>query len=92
MSELTCAEFVELVTAYLESSLTAEIEARFVEHLAGCEGCDRYLDQFRDTIRRLGTLPPESLPAPVRQELLTAFRDWPRPSEDLNDDDSGRSL
>ena len=93
MSELTCAEFVELVTAYLERSLPAEVEARFVEHLAACGGCERYLDQFRETIRRLGTLPPESLPAPVRHELLTAFRDWPRTSEDPNNkDDSGQSL
>ena len=92
MTELTCAELVELVTAYLERSLPAEVEARFVEHLAACEGCERYLDQFRDTIRRLGTLTPESLPAPVRQELLTAFRDWPRASEGIDDDDSGRGL
>ncbi len=93
MSELTCADFVELVTAYLERSLTAEVEATFVEHLAACEGCERYLDQLRDTIRRLGTLPPESLPAQVRQELLTAFRDWPRTSEGIDDDDdSGRDL
>lgn len=93
MTELTCAEFVELVTAHLERSLPADVEARFVEHLAACEGCERYLDQFRDTIRRLGCLPPESLPAPVRQELLTAFRDWPRASEDTgNNNDSGRSV
>ena len=93
MSELTCAEFVELVTAYLERSLTAEVEARFAEHLAACEGCERYLDQFRDTIRRLGSLPPETLPAPVRRQLLTAFGDWPRTSEDIDDDnDSGQSV
>ena len=92
MSELTCAEFVELVTAHLERSLPAEVEARFVEHLAACEGCERYLDQFRDTIRRLGSLPPETLPGPVRTQLLTAFRDWPRTSEDTPDsDESGQS-
>jgi anti-sigma factor RsiW len=90
MSELTCAEFVELVTAYLERALPAEVEARFVEHLAACEGCERYLEQFRDTIRRLGSLSPESLPASVRQQLLTTFREWPRAEGDTNQHDSSQ--
>jgi anti-sigma factor RsiW len=92
MSELTCAEFVELVTAYLERTLPAEEEARFVEHLAACPGCERYLDQFRDTIRRLGTLPSESLPGPVRERLLTAFRDWPGSTGDTHTNDSSQGL
>ena len=96
MSELTCAEFVELVTAYLEHGLPADVEARFAEHLAACEGCERYLDQFRETIRQLGSLPAESLPAPARERLLAAFRDWPRPDGDPDGDpngrDSGRAL
>jgi anti-sigma factor RsiW len=92
MSELTCAEFVELVTAYLEGSLSADVEARFVEHLAACDGCERYLDQFRDTIRRLGSLPAESLSAPAREQLLSAFREWSRTDEDLSKGDSGQGL
>jgi anti-sigma factor RsiW len=92
MSELTCAEFVELVTAYLEHGLPADVEARFVEHLAACEGCERYLDQFRETIRRLGSLPVESLPAPARDRLLTALREWPRTDGDPNGHDSGPGL
>ncbi len=73
---MNCDEFVELVTAFLEKSLTHETEARFVEHLALCEGCERYLDQFRTTIRELGHLPSESLSPEVRDTLLTAFGDW----------------
>ncbi len=73
---MTCSEFVELVTAYLEGELDADTRARFVEHLALCEGCERYVDQFRTTIDRLGTLPEETLPEPARGALLDAFRDW----------------
>jgi anti-sigma factor RsiW len=73
---MTCRELVELVTAYLEGELDPATEARFVEHLALCDGCERYLDQFRTAIDRLGTLPPESLSGPVRTNLLTAFRGW----------------
>jgi anti-sigma factor RsiW len=73
---MTCSELVELVTAYLEGELDPVTRARFVEHLARCDGCERYLDQVRTSIQRLGTLPPESLSDPVRTNLLTAFRDW----------------
>jgi anti-sigma factor RsiW len=73
---MTCSEFVELVTAYLEGDLDRDAETRFVEHLARCEGCERYLDQIRVTVDRLGTLPQEALSEPARTALLDAFRDW----------------
>jgi anti-sigma factor RsiW len=74
---VNCDEFVELVTAYLEGTLTPEAERRFVEHLAECDGCDRYLDQIRTTVGALGRLPEQSLAPEARDRLLAAFRDWP---------------
>jgi len=73
---MNCDEFVELVTAFLDGALDPATEDRFVEHLALCEGCERYLAQFRTTIAELGELPPESLSPSVRTDLLNAFRDW----------------
>ncbi|MGW4057018.1 anti-sigma factor family protein [Amycolatopsis sp. NPDC004747] len=73
---MTCEEFVELVTAFLDRALDPETEARFVEHLALCEGCETYLEQFRTTIAELGSLPAETLSADVRDTVLGAFRDW----------------
>jgi anti-sigma factor RsiW len=75
---VTCAEFVELVTAYLEGTLPADDRAAFDEHLALCPGCDTYLEQFRATIAVLGELPEESLSAPGRERLLDAFAQWRR--------------
>jgi anti-sigma factor RsiW len=75
---VTCEEFVELVTAYLEGELDPETAQRFVEHMALCEGCERYLDQFRTTVRTLGTLPAESLTPDARERLLGAFREFRR--------------
>lgn len=72
--DLNCDEFVELVTGFLDGALDAEAERRFVDHLAGCDGCDRYLDQIRQTTRSLGSLPPESLSDEARESLLNAFR------------------
>ena len=75
---MTCDEFVELVTAFLDGALDPATEDRFVEHLSLCDGCERYLAQFRTTIAELGELPPESLSPAVRADLLDAFRGWYR--------------
>jgi anti-sigma factor RsiW len=77
---MTCEEFVELVTAYLDGSLPAEQVIAFDEHLALCPGCDRYLAQFRTTIDLLGELPEESISTPARDRLLDAFAAWRRSS------------
>ena len=76
MSGLNCDELVELVTAYLDGGLDPATERRFVEHLAECEGCDRYLDQIRRTIAELGSLSADKLSAHARDGLLAAFRGW----------------
>jgi anti-sigma factor RsiW len=71
-----CQELVELVTAYLDGALSAGDAARFDRHLAECDGCTVYVEQFRATITSLGHLPPESLSREAEQHLLAAFRDW----------------
>ena len=73
---LTCQELVELVTEYLENSLSEDVRARFELHLGVCPGCVDYLDQIRATIRATGQLREESLQPQVRDELLKAFRTW----------------
>ena len=73
---MRCNEFVELVTAYLEEALDPATQRRFVEHVARCDGCDRYLDQIRRTVAELGHLPEERLSSIARDHLLGAFRDW----------------
>lgn len=78
MTDMVCNEFVELVTAFLEGELDAETEGRFVDHLAQCPGCERYLDQFRSTIGTLGELPENTLSDQARRDLLDAFRGWKR--------------
>jgi anti-sigma factor RsiW len=76
--EMRCRELVELVTDYLEERLSTVDRARFEAHLADCEACRAYLDQFRQTIRALGRLPEESLSPEARSALLAALRDWSR--------------
>lgn len=75
---MTCAELVELVTAYLDGALDPETEQRFVEHLALCDGCEIYVEQIRRTAAEVGQVQPENLPAETRDRLLDAFRSFPR--------------
>jgi anti-sigma factor RsiW len=76
--EMPCRELVELVTEYLEDRLSPVDRARFEAHLAECDACRTYLEQFRQTIRVLGRLPEESLSPGAREALLAAFRGWSR--------------
>ena len=75
---MTCRELVELVSAYLDGSLSQEERHAFDKHLAMCPGCDRYLHQFRTTIDLLGELPEETLSSQAREQLLVAFAEWRR--------------
>ena len=74
--DMTCKELVDVITEYFEGTLPAEDRARFGRHLAGCDGCQAYLDQMRQTIAALGRLPPESLSPEAESKLLEAFRGW----------------
>lgn len=78
MADLTCQDFVELVTDYLEGALDDDAVRRFEEHLALCPGCETYLDQMKETASRLGEIPVESLSAEARSTVLSAFRDFRR--------------
>jgi anti-sigma factor RsiW len=75
-TELSCQELVELVTDYLEGSLSDQDRARFDDHLAMCTGCRNYLAQMRITIAALGRLSEASISAQARDDLLGAFRNW----------------
>ena len=74
--EITCAQVVEIVTAYLEDALGADDRERVEEHLVFCDGCSTYLDQIRQTIAVTGRLEPEDIPPALQDKLLAAFREW----------------
>jgi anti-sigma factor RsiW len=78
VTDLNCDELVELVTDYLEGALDEETRRRVADHLAGCDGCTRYVDQMRRTITTLGSSGPEvELTDEARTALLAAFREPP---------------
>ncbi len=76
--DLTCQEFVELVTGYLEGSLPVSERARFEAHIDDCDDCPLYLTQIEQTVRALGHLREEAIAPMARASLLAEFRDWKR--------------
>ena len=75
-AQLSCQEFVELVTEYLEGAMAPDERERFDAHLALCDPCTTYLEQMELTIRAAGRLSAEDLSPEAEGELLEAFRDW----------------
>jgi len=78
IGHLSCQEFVELVTDYLDDALDAVTRARFELHVGLCHGCESYLHQMEQTASRLGSIPVESLSTEAQSTLLDAFRGFRR--------------
>ena len=76
VEHLTCREFVEILTDYLDGALEPAERADVERHLVICRGCSNYTEQMRSTIGLLSGLasePPQpNAPAP----LLAMFRAW----------------
>jgi anti-sigma factor RsiW len=73
-NDLACQELVEIITGYLEGTLSAPDRARFDAHLMTCPGCREYVEQMRITLRLTGGLAVDSISASGRDALLQAFR------------------
>jgi anti-sigma factor RsiW len=74
--DLVCQQVVELVTDYLEGTLSRAVRRRFEVHLADCPHCTEYLAQMRATISLTGHLAPEDLTPQMREELVELYRRW----------------
>jgi anti-sigma factor RsiW len=77
LAAMTCQQFVEIVTDYLEQQLDEARRLWTEEHLAGCDACRSYLEQMRQTIRALRNLGDETLDPAQRERILTAMRTAP---------------
>jgi anti-sigma factor RsiW len=73
---MKCREVVELMTEYLEGTLSVADTARFEEHMRGCDGCTAYLEQMRRTRTLTRRLADEPIPAALQEELVAAFKNW----------------
>ena len=72
--EVTCRQFVELITDYFEGTLEPRTLALVEEHLVMCDWCVTYSDQMQATIEMLAELrEARPLPDPT-DRVLAALR------------------
>lgn len=73
VDEVTCQQFVELVTEYFEGALEPRTLSQVEEHLVMCDWCVTYVEQMRATIASLGELREGHRPEPT-DSVLEALR------------------
>lgn len=74
LEAMSCQQFVEIVTDYLERQLDEARRLWTDEHLADCDACRAYLEQMRQTIAALRGLGDQTLDAAQREQILAAMR------------------
>jgi exonuclease VII small subunit len=70
---ITCQEFVEMVTDYLENVLLPQARKQFEEHAELCPGCETYLEQIQQTVVMLRKVADEPATPETKQKLLQVF-------------------
>jgi predicted anti-sigma-YlaC factor YlaD len=67
--EVTCQQFVQLVTDYFEGALQPRTMSRVEEHLVICDWCVTYAEQMQATIASLGQVREQASPEPPEAVL-----------------------
>ena len=73
---MNCRECTEFILRYLEGDLPPDEHASFERHMAHCPPCERYLAQYRLTVRAGKTACGDTDPAisgAVPEELIRAI-------------------
>jgi predicted anti-sigma-YlaC factor YlaD len=74
--DIVCQQAVEMVTDYLEGTLSRRDRRRLESHLRACPNCSAYLEQIRLTIRLTGTVEADDLSPEAQAELTQLYRRW----------------
>jgi anti-sigma factor RsiW len=72
--DMACQELVEVLTEYLDGALGAHDRARLEAHLAICDDCQAYVEQFNTTIRLADSFEQTKLTPELRNILTKTFR------------------
>ena len=71
VDNLTCQQVTALLVEYVNDTLAPETMRTFQEHLRDCADCLAYLRTYRATIRALGMVRYEDIPAALQDRLLS---------------------
>jgi anti-sigma factor (TIGR02949 family) len=71
-SLLTCKEFLQELTDYLDSTVDAELRRKLEAHINECPNCFVVLDTTQKTIRVYKGMEPQAVPEDVQARLMKA--------------------
>lgn len=78
LAAFECRALVELVTEYLDGAMDADERTRLERHLAACDGCQVYVEQFRQVIAATGRLEPDDVSDDAIDALREVYRRYRR--------------
>ncbi len=70
---LTCKEFLQELSDYLDENVDAEVKAKLEQHSALCPNCWVVCDTTKRTIRIYKGMEAVSMPADVESRLMAAL-------------------
>jgi len=71
---LTCKDFLNELSEYLDDSLDPAVKARLHEHVNNCPNCWVVLDTTQRTIRVFKGMEPQAIPTDIHSRLLSALQ------------------
>lgn len=71
-SLLTCKEFLQELSEYLDSTVDAELRLKLERHISECPNCFVILDTTQKTIKVYKGMQPQEIPDEVQVRLMKA--------------------
>jgi anti-sigma factor RsiW len=72
MSLLTCKEFLQELTDYMDSTVDVELRRKLEAHISECPNCFVILDTTQRTIKVYKGMEPQAIPEEVHIRLMKA--------------------
>jgi anti-sigma factor RsiW len=73
MPLLTCKDFLNELSEYLDETIDTELRAKLEKHITECPNCWVIADTTRKTIRIYKGMDPYPVPADVEDRLMKAL-------------------
>lgn len=70
---LTCKEFLQELSDYLDENVDAEVKAQLEAHIALCPNCWVVCDTTKRTIKIYKGMEPYSIPTDMESRLMVAL-------------------
>ncbi len=74
MSLLTCKDFLNELSEYLDDTVDQEIRAKLQKHVTECPNCWVVLDTTQKTIKVYKGMEPQQLPTDIHARLMAALQ------------------